>query len=107
MTNASAAEIELMQSLLEPLLEDFKFWFGRSLELLEREQLNFMTAETQADLITRVRNVMGEVNAASALYKITDKQVGVDVTSITSWHRLLMECQGMGMRYRQSKAVEE
>jgi hypothetical protein len=106
MSNSSSAEVELMQTLLEPLLEDFKFWFGRSLELLEREQLNFMTLESQTDLTDRIKTVVGEVNAASALYQITNKQVGVDVASVTSWHKLLMECQGMGMRYRQSKAAE-
>jgi Protein of unknown function (DUF2605) len=107
MSNSSSAEIELMQSLLEPLIEDFRYWFGRSLELLESERLSFMTTEDQADLTTRIRSIIGEVNAASALFQITGKQVGVDVASINSWHRLLMECQGMGMRYRQFKAAAD
>jgi Protein of unknown function (DUF2605) len=104
MSNSSSAEIELMQSLLEPLLEDFRYWFGRSLELIEKERLSFMTTEDQADLTERIRSIIAEVNAASALFQITGKQVGVDVASIASWHRLLMECQGMGMQYRQLKA---
>jgi Protein of unknown function (DUF2605) len=106
MTNSSSAEVELMQTLLEPLLDDFKFWFGRSLELLESEQLSFMTSESQTDLTARIKTVLSEVGAASSLYQVTNKQVGVDVASITSWHKLLMECQGMGMRYRQSKAAD-
>mgnify|MGYP005849658181 CR=1 FL=1 len=100
---SSSAEIELMQSLLEPLLEDFRYWFTRSLDLLEKEHLSFMTADTQAEFTEKIRSIIGEVNAASSLFQVSGKQVGVDVASITSWHRALMECQAMGMQYRQSR----
>ncbi|MDX1978012.1 MAG: DUF2605 domain-containing protein [Pseudanabaenaceae cyanobacterium bins.68] len=104
---SSSAEIELMQSLLEPLLEDFRYWFGRSLELLEKERLSFMSLDTQAEFTERIRSIIGEVNAASALFQVSGKQVGVDVASITSWHKVLMECQVMGMQYRQSHQSPE
>jgi Protein of unknown function (DUF2605) len=99
----NVSEIKLMQSLLEPLLEDFRYWFGRSLALLETEELTFLTSDAKADLTQRLKATMQEVGAASALFQASGKQVGVEVAVVNSWHKLLMECQNMGMRYRQSK----
>jgi hypothetical protein len=80
MTNPAFQDSEVLKFILEPLLEDFDYWFGRSLLLLEQEEINFLTEPQKNDLITRVQAMM-------------------------PWHNLLMECQAVGMRFRQSQAT--
>ncbi|HCV30973.1 MAG TPA: DUF2605 domain-containing protein, partial [Microcoleaceae bacterium UBA9251] len=38
MLNPNLPEAELLKSLLQPLLEDFHYWFERSANLLETEE---------------------------------------------------------------------
>jgi hypothetical protein len=104
MSNSPSSESELLQSLLEPLLEDFRYWFGRSLRLLESQRLDFISDLEQSSLIARIVNANKEVEAATMLYKVTGRQVGIDLATISPWHSLLMECQAVGMRYHQNKA---
>lgn len=95
---------ELLKSVLAPLLEDFLYWFGRSISLLEQERLEFMSENEQDSLLQRVKDTLQAVNTAKMLFKVTGEQVGVDLSAMMPWHQLLMECQAVGMRYRQSRA---
>jgi hypothetical protein len=105
MSNFPSSESELLQSLLEPLLEDFRYWFGRSQNLLELQKLSFISDAEQASLLSRVKDALKEVETATALFKATGKQVGLDLETIKPWHSLLMECQSVGIRYHQSKTT--
>ncbi|MGQ9865705.1 MAG: DUF2605 domain-containing protein [Pseudanabaenaceae cyanobacterium] len=102
--SAAAAErrqrAELLETVLAPLLEDFVYWFGRSRELLTATQLDFLTPAAQQDLIRRLEQAESEVKTARLLYQASGKQVAIDMEPVREWHRLLMECQGIGMRYR-------
>ncbi|KRH97807.1 MULTISPECIES: DUF2605 domain-containing protein [Cylindrospermopsis] len=100
-SNLSASQ--LLQSLLEPLLEDFEYWFARSQQLLENEKISFMTEEEQSDLLDRVKQAQLEVNTSKMLFNATGKQVGLDMATLAPWHQLLGECWRVGMRYRQIK----
>jgi hypothetical protein len=62
---------------LEPLLEDFTYWFSRSRLLLESERLSFLSLEEQDDLLARVKNAQQEVATAHLLFKTTGGQVGI------------------------------
>ncbi len=101
MSDSQLSKAAILEGILEPLLEDFRYWFERSLQLLEGERLEFMTASEQSDLVRRVREALSDVNASVSLFQATGKQVGVDVRAMMPWHNLLMECQSVGMRYRQ------
>ncbi|MFM7908402.1 MAG: DUF2605 domain-containing protein, partial [Microcystis sp.] len=70
------AENELLKTILEPLLEDFTYWFSRSRLLLESERLSFLSLEEQNDLLARVKNAQQEVATAHLLFKTTGGQVG-------------------------------
>lgn len=105
MQDSSLPETNLLKTVLEPLLDDFKYWFGRSLELLESEQLTFMSPEQQSDLILRVRQAAQEVYAASVLFDATDGKVGVDMAILMPWHQLLAECWRVSMRFHQDQKV--
>jgi hypothetical protein len=91
---------ELLETVLAPLLEDFVYWFGRSRELLAATQLDFLAPAEQQNLIRRLEQAESEVKTARLLYQATGKQVAIDMGPVSEWHRLLMECQAVGMRYR-------
>ncbi len=100
----SSSESELLQGLLEPLLEDIRHWLGRSLDLVSAHRLDFMSEAEQSNLLSRIENALKELGVATMLYEATGKQVGIEVSTIMPWHHLLLECQAIGMRYRQNKA---
>jgi hypothetical protein len=96
----------VLRDLLEPLLEDFRYWFQRAHDLLSRERLAFMTEVEQTHLLERVTQAQKEVATASLLFQATGHKVGVDVAALMPWHQLLMECQAVGMRYRQQNSAD-
>ncbi|HLP92211.1 MAG TPA: DUF2605 domain-containing protein [Nostocaceae cyanobacterium] len=96
---------DLLKTVLEPLLEDFQFWFERSQKLLETERIQFMSEQEQADLLFRVRQAQAELNTAKMLFNATDGQVGLEMATLVPWHQLVTECWKVGMRFRQSKSV--
>ncbi|MFB2646410.1 DUF2605 domain-containing protein [Raphidiopsis sp. BLCC-F218] len=103
MPEYNLSDSQLLQSLLEPLLEDFEYWFARSQQLLENEKISFMTEQEQSDLLDRVKQAQLEVNTSKMLFNATGKQVGLDMATLAPWHQLLGECWRVGMRYRQIK----
>jgi hypothetical protein len=98
-------ERELLKTLLEPLLEDFQYWFGRSRSFLETQQVAFLNPEQQADLLARVQQAQQEVNTMQMLFLATGHQVGVDTATLIPWHRLLTECWQVAMRSRSEQPV--
>lgn len=94
---------ELLQSVLDPLLDDFEYWFGRSRQLLENERMSFMSDHEQQDLLDRVTQAQAELSTSKMLFAATGKQVGIDMATLIPWHHLLGECWRVSMRYRQSQ----
>jgi len=105
MYHSRLPEPELLKSLLEPLLEDFQYWFGRSQSLLEAETIEFLGDEKQADLLARVKQAQAEVGVAQMLFSATDEQVGVEVAVLVPWHRLVTECWQVAVRFRSENAA--
>lgn len=103
MGDPSLPSPELLQSVLEPLLEDFEYWFARSQNLLENEKISFMSEQEQSDLLNRIKQAQAELNTSKMLFAATGKQVGIDMATLIPWHQLLGECWKVGMRYRQSQ----
>lgn len=93
-------EPELLKSLLQPLLEDFQYWFNRSRSLLESYTIDFLTEEQQSKLLERVKQAQQEVSAAQLLFQATEGQAGVDTAVLVPWHQLLTECWQVGMKFR-------
>jgi hypothetical protein len=52
MDGSGLSEPGLLKSILEPLLEDFQYWFSRSRSLLETEKISFLSHPQQSDLLT-------------------------------------------------------
>jgi hypothetical protein len=100
MLNSNLPESELLKALLEPLLEDFNYWFDRSAKLLETEEIPFLSDEDQSDLLARVKQAQQEIGAAKALFQATGGQVGIETAALMPWHRLLAECWQVSARFR-------
>jgi hypothetical protein len=96
---------QLLEQLLEPLLDDFTYWFDRSEALLANPDLDVISPEERQDLLQRLSTAQKEVQTAKLLFNLSGKTVGVDVQVMAPWHALLMECQAIGMRYRQKQQL--
>ena len=105
MSNTSSPDPEMLRQLLEPLLEDFTYWFDRSQKLLSNERISFLTEADQQSLLGRVENALKEVSVAISMFQATGHQVGVDMATMRPWHQLLLECQAVGMRYYRNQAT--
>ncbi|MEB3180166.1 MAG: DUF2605 domain-containing protein [Nostocaceae cyanobacterium] len=104
MFSPNLPEPGLLKTILEPLLEDFQYWFARSQSLLENERMPFMSDEEQADLLARVSQAQEEVNTAKMLFQATGGQVGIDMATMMPWHHLLTECWKVAMRFRSGQS---
>ena len=96
-------DADLLKAVLPPLLKDFQHWFSRTIEMLEAQDIKFLTPGQQQDLLTRVRVAQQQVNASMALSAATDSQVGVDMSVVMAWHKLVHECWGVALRLRKER----
>jgi hypothetical protein len=104
MPPSSPSEQNLLKTILQPLLADFSHWFSGSLELLESERISFLTESEQNMLLDRVKNAQQEVRVAQMMFQATDSQVGIDPSTMLTWHKLVGECWQIAMRFRQIQA---
>ncbi|MGK7877726.1 MAG: DUF2605 domain-containing protein [Xenococcaceae cyanobacterium] len=100
MQPSQSTEKELLKKILEPLLEDFQYWFSRSRSLLESEELSFLSAQEQAELMERVKKAQQEVSTAQMLFKATGGEAGIETAMLIPWHQLVAECWRVGGRLR-------
>lgn len=107
MINPNLPEPELLKNLLQPLLEDFQYWFGRSRLFLETEKISFLSSEQQFQLLERVKQAQQEVSTAKMLFQATENQVGVDMATLMPWHQLVTECWQVAMRFRSEKSHQQ
>ena len=90
----------LLQEILDPLVEDFEYWFERSAVLLGNNRITFLKEADQAELLSRVEHAQAELQSAKQLYNLTSNTVGIDSSLVMKWHRLLVECGSVGSRFR-------
>ena len=95
-------EQSLLKTILQPLLADFAHWFDRSIQLLETESMSFLTVSDQNNLLAKVKNAQQEVRTAQMLFNAPDGQVGIEPSTMLTWHKLVGECWQVSARFRQS-----
>jgi hypothetical protein len=103
MSTSQPSERELLQTILQPLLQDFEYWFARSRELLEREPISFLGAVEQAELLERVCLAQQEVSASKLLFDAVGGQAGVAPSQMVGWHQIVTDCWQVSVRLRQSQ----
>ena len=101
MSSKEPTEKELLKQVLEPLLDDFIYWFSRSQSLLESTRLPFLTEAEQAELLTKIENAQKEVNTAKMLFQATDGEAGIDSKVLLPWHHLVAQCWDTARLWRQ------
>ncbi len=107
MLNSNLPEPELLKTVLKPLLQDFQYWFGRSIALLETERIDFLTPIEQSNLLGRVKQAKQEVSVAQIMFDATGEQVGIEMAALMPWHQLVTECWKVTMRLRlQNSSLE-
>lgn len=104
MLHSNLPDPQLLKVLLEPLLEDFRYWFNRAQSLLRTEVIPFLGVAEQQALLSRVEAALSDVIATQSLFRATAGQVGVDTQVLMQWHTLLMECWHVAHHYRLSKS---
>ncbi len=107
MSNPNLPDSNLLKTILEPLLDDFQYWFERSRIFLETQDIPFLTTEEQADLLARVSTAQQEVSTARMLFDATDGQVGIEASALTPWHNLVTECWQVVMRFHGRGSTEK
>jgi Protein of unknown function (DUF2605) len=98
--DSNASEAGLLKTLLQPLLEDFHYWFARSQALLEQHSIDFLGEEAQAHLLNRIRQAQQELSVAQTLFRATDGQVGIETAVLIPWHQLVTECWQVSIKFR-------
>jgi Protein of unknown function (DUF2605) len=100
------SEQSLLKTILQPLLADFAHWFDRSIQLLEAEHIGFLSRSEQSNLLTQVKNAQQEVRAAQMLFQATDGQVGIEPSTMLTWHKLVGECWQVSARFRNTPPTD-
>jgi hypothetical protein len=103
MESFESEEQELLKKVLEPLLTDFQHWFSRTRQLLEDENISFLTPDEQGDLLQRVKQAQQEVDTAKMMFHATEGQVGVEMSTVIPWHELLAQCWKISFQWRSLK----
>jgi hypothetical protein len=91
---------DLLRQVLEPLLEDFDYWFSRSRSLLETQTLDFMEPAAQASVLDRLTTAQQSVSVSRSLLNATDGQAGVEMSVLMEWHKLVAECWAISIKQR-------
>jgi Protein of unknown function (DUF2605) len=103
MFNPQPTGNELLKTVLEPLLDDFQYWFSRARILLESEEITFFTSDEQTNLLERVKQAQQEVATAQLLFKAVGEQAGVEPSMLLPWHQLVAECWQVSLKWRSLK----
>ncbi|HEY9847450.1 MAG TPA: DUF2605 domain-containing protein, partial [Candidatus Caenarcaniphilales bacterium] len=92
MLDANLPDSQLLKVLLQPLLEDFQYWFTSAQSRLEAGETLALEPQKQIDLLERVKQAQKEVSAAQALFHALEGQAGVNPATLMGWHQLVTEC---------------
>ena len=107
MSSKQPTEKELLKQVLEPLLDDFEYWFERSLALLETEKMPFFSENEQAELIEKIKTARAEVSTARMLFQATEGEAGIDSKMLLPWHNLVAQCWDVARAWRQDREKEQ
>ncbi len=107
MLHSDSSDPILLKAVLEPLLEDFHYWFERSDQFLTTHAIAFLGSDQQAQLLERVQTAQQEVSTAKMLLRLTHDQVGVETSMVATWHQLVQECWQVNRRYRREQSASQ
>ena len=89
---SNQSEQPIVQAVLEPLLEDFRYWFSETQTLLKSPQADCLVASDRQALEQEIATAQQAVATAKTLLLATDGNAGVDMAVIGQWHQLVNKC---------------
>lgn len=93
-------EKDLLKKILEPLLDEFQFWFSESRSLFESERISFLFVDEQDQLLNKIIQYQEEVKTSLILFQVTNGETIVDPQVVASWHKLVAECWSIARKWR-------
>lgn len=97
-------EQPLVQAILEPLLEDFQFWFTSAQTLLNSDKAAYLAEDDRKALLQELADAQQEVATAKTLMLATEGNAGVEVSVVGRWHQLVNKCWQTSRYIRQQAA---
>ncbi|MGF1458035.1 MAG: DUF2605 domain-containing protein [Leptolyngbyaceae cyanobacterium] len=88
----NSSEKPFMQTVLEPLLDDFDYWFSETQSLLESSKADCLAESDREDLLQELTETQQAVATARTLMLATDGNAGVDTAVVGQWHKLVNKC---------------
>ncbi|MGD1943411.1 MAG: DUF2605 domain-containing protein [Leptolyngbyaceae cyanobacterium] len=99
-------EQPLVQTVLEPLLDDFQYWFGETLVLLASPPAQCLESHDRQALAAQLTTAQQAVATAKALLLATEGQAGVDIAVVGQWHQLVSRCWQTSRYVRQHSQAD-
>jgi hypothetical protein len=94
----------LLESVLQPLLDDFASSFEKGLALLEHCPDTVLSDERRAALRARLLEARAQLAAARALRAAAPAPMALEMATITPWHALLVEVWSLSAALRAAGA---
>lgn len=92
----------LLEQLLVPLLDDFRLWFGRGLELLDLCPDGVMPEQERQQLRQDLQQAILKLQAAVALRQATPAPMALSMETMAPWHQLVLQVWSLSARLRGS-----
>jgi hypothetical protein len=95
------ADQPLVQTILEPLLDDFLYWFDETESLLASIEAECLVDSESHALIEEIKAARQEVVTTKTLMLATGGDAGVEVAVVGRWHQLVSKCWRTARQVRQ------
>lgn len=105
--NSSHSDQPLLQTILEPLLDDFQYWFDQSRTLLTSSKSDCLETEYRQALLNQLATADKEIITARTLLMATNGQAGVETSMVMGWHGLVAQCWQASQQVRQASKQAE
>jgi len=104
--SADQPDKPIVQEILEPLLDDFQYWFGETKSLLNSPKADCLAAGDRQSLTQELNEAQQAVATARTLMLATEGRAGVDMAVVGQWHRLVSKCWQTSRYIRQQNPGE-
>jgi hypothetical protein len=97
---------QLLQTIIEPLLEDFIYWFNKSETMLTSQRINFLAKEEQSAMISKIQKHKQEISAAQSLFRAMNSAVIIEPSQVQKWHAAVKEYWSIAVKLRNQRTAD-
>lgn len=99
--NFNQPQPSILQEVLEPLLDDFRYWFSETKDLLNSPKADCLPFDERQHLLDEINISQEQVTTAKTLLLATNGNAGVDTALVAQWHQLVNKCWQTSRRIRE------